>query len=129
MRDMLLPLMRRVQAAAPRTTLVWASPPIRIPRTLPAVELPPEWYPLYVRVARDLGFFRPAGPLYHLDGFSLSMECLPWCFRADGAHLGPTANEVLMQQLANLYQVRRQADAAAAAAATSGGRAKQVARP
>ena len=105
MSDRLLPLLCRVQLAAPRTTLVWVTPPFRIPMNLPSTTWLLQWLPMFVRVSQDLGFYRPAGPMHLLDAYSLGMGCLPWCFREDATHLGRTANQALLQQLANLHSL------------------------
>lgn len=43
-------------------------------------------------------------------------DCLPWCTIQDGVHVTSTVNEVLLQQLANMYLLWKAQRAAAAAA-------------
>ena len=58
----------------PSTLLVWLSPhPRDMAKGLPKPELPAAWLHVYARMAADLGFFYPTGPVHHLDLYSLAL--------------------------------------------------------
>lgn len=104
---------------------------------------------------KDLDFYKPKGPAYHLDLYQMGLgapalhactgwfmlsgcqrflqasqplhaeagravrscvaptvsllpaDCLPWCTTEDGVHVTSTVNEVLLQQLANMFAIRQ----------------------
>ncbi|KAI7839490.1 hypothetical protein COHA_006757 [Chlorella ohadii] len=91
----------------PSTFILWVSPPPRYEKKWHKPELPPEWIRIYDRVAQELGFYKPKGPAYHLDLYQMGLDCLPWCTTEDGVHVTSTVNEVLLQQIANMFALRQ----------------------